>query len=105
MINKMHILLSIGNKNTYQLPSKVIEYISLGKPVLHFAEISNDPMYKFEHLFNNLKIINRNTQKEDLQKFLQNFQLQTVKFDIDNFENNFTSKSIIENLNSSLHNK
>ncbi len=105
MINKMHILLSIGNKNTYQLPSKVIEYISLGKPVLHFAEISNDPMYKFENLFNNLKIINSNTQKEDIQKFLQSFQLQTVKLNIDNFENNFSSKSIIENLNSSLHDK
>ena len=48
MINSMHILLSIGNTNIYQLPSKVIEYISLGKPVLHFAEIPNDPMYKFE---------------------------------------------------------
>ena len=105
MINKMHILLSIGNKNTYQLPSKVIEYISLGKPVLHFAEISNDPMYKFENLFNNLKIINNNTQKEDIQKFLQSFQLQTVKLNIDNFENNFSSNSIIENLNSSLHDK
>ena len=105
MINSMHILLSIGNSNTYQLPSKVIEYISLGKPVLHFAEISNDPMYKFENLFSNLKIINRNTQKDDLQKFLQNFQLQTVKLNIDNFENNFSSKSIIENLNSSLHDK
>ena len=53
----------------------------------------------------NLKIINRNTQKDDLQKFLQNFQLQTVKLNIDNFENNFSSKSIIENLNSSLHDK
>ena len=105
MINSMHILLSIGNTNTYQLPSKVIEYISLGKPVLHFAEISNDPMYKFENLFSNLKIINRNTQKDDLHKFLQNFQLQTVKLNIDNFENNFSSKSIIENLNSSLHDK
>ena len=105
MINSMHILLSIGNTNTYQLPSKVIEYISLGKPVLNFAEISNDPMYKFENLFSNLKIINRNTQKDDLHKFLQNFQLQTVKLNIDNFENNFSSKSIIENLNSSLHDK
>ena len=53
----------------------------------------------------NLKIINSNTQKEDIQKFLQSFQLQTVKLNIDNFENNFSSKSIIENLNSSLHNK
>ena len=105
MINSMHILLSIGNTNIYQLPSKVIEYISLGKPVLHFAEISNDPMYKFENLFSNLKIINSNTQKDDLYKFLQNFQLQTVKLNIDNFENNFSSKSIIENLNSSLHDK
>ena len=41
MIDNFHILLSIGNTNKYQLPSKVIEYISLGKPVLHFAEIKD----------------------------------------------------------------
>ena len=49
MVSKMHILLSIGNFNKYQMPSKVIEYISLGKPVLHFAEIADDPLYNFEN--------------------------------------------------------
>ena len=63
MVNKIHILLSIGNFNKYQMPSKVIEYISLGKPVLHYAEIVDDPLYNFEKLFDNLKIINSKTQK------------------------------------------
>ena len=47
MVNEIHILLSIGNLNKYQMPSKVIEYLSLGKPVLHYAEIEDDPIYNF----------------------------------------------------------
>ena len=105
MVNEMHILLSIGNMNVYQLPSKVIEYIGLGKPVLHFAELSDDPMYKFENLFSNLKVISQKTDEKEIQAFLDIFKLQKYNFDIENFEYNFSSKKIIENLNSSLHNK
>ena len=53
MVDKIHILLSIGNFNKYQMPSKVVEYLSLGKPVLHYAEIIDDPLYNFEKLFDN----------------------------------------------------
>ena len=42
MLTSLHCLLSIGNLNPAQLPSKVIEYISTGKPVLHFVEIKDD---------------------------------------------------------------
>ena len=105
MVNEMHILLSIGNMNVYQLPSKVIEYIGLGKPVLHFAELLDDPMYKFENLFSNLKVISQKTDEKEIQAFLDIFKLQKYNFDIENFEYNFSSKKIIENLNSSLHNK
>ena len=98
MVNNFHILLSIGNKNTYQLPSKVIEYISLGKPVLHYAEISSDPMYRFETLFENLKIIDKNTIENDLLEFLKNFQFNQVEFNYKEFENNFSPKHIIDNL-------
>lgn len=35
------MLLSIGNSKTKQYPSKIFEYISVGKPIIHFA-FSND---------------------------------------------------------------
>ena len=74
MVSKMHVLLSIGNFNKYQMPSKVIEYISLGKPVLHFAEIADDPLYNFNELFDNLKIINSTTTKNELENYFENIR-------------------------------
>ena len=44
MSSTVHCLLSIGNLNNKQLPSKVVEYISTGKPVVHFSEIDEDPV-------------------------------------------------------------
>jgi len=99
MINNFHLLLSIGNTNKYQLPSKVIEYISLGKPVIHFAEISSDPMYRFEKLFTNLKIINKETQLSDIYNYLKTFQTGSFDFNYDNFIENFGSNAIIKELN------
>jgi hypothetical protein len=99
MINNFHLLLSIGNTNKYQLPSKVIEYISLGKPVIHFAEISSDPMYRFEKLFTNLKIINKETQLSDIYNYLKTFQTGNFDFNYDNFIENFGSNAIIKELN------
>tara|TARA_X000000368_G_scaffold71288_1_gene51936 strand:- start:1139 stop:2362 length:1224 start_codon:yes stop_codon:yes gene_type:complete len=99
MINHFHLLLSIGNTNKYQLPSKVIEYISLGKPVIHFAEIHSDPMYRFEKLFTNLKIINHETQPSDINNYLKTFQNGSFDFNYDNFIENFGSNAIIKELN------
>ena len=53
------------------MPSKVIEYLSLGKPVLHYAEIIDDPLYNFEKLFDNLKIINSKTTKNELEIYFE----------------------------------
>ena len=99
MINNFHILLSIGNTNKNQLPSKVIEYISLGKPVIHYAEISTDPMYRFEKLFTNLKIVNKETQLNDINNYLKMFQNGTFDFSYKNFDENFGSNAIIKELN------
>tara|TARA_B100001093_G_scaffold352946_1_gene337441 strand:- start:417 stop:1640 length:1224 start_codon:yes stop_codon:yes gene_type:complete len=99
MINNFHFLLSIGNSNKYQLPSKVIEYISLGKPVIHFAEIPSDPMYRFEKLFGNLKIINKETKPSEFKNYLKLFQNGTFGFNNDNFIEYFGSNSVIKKLN------
>lgn len=37
-------LISIGNKNTIQTPSKIFEYFSVGHPIVHFSFDRNDPV-------------------------------------------------------------
>ena len=98
MVSKMHILLSIGNFNKYQMPSKVIEYISLGKPVLHFAEIADDPLYNFNDLFDNLKIINNKTTKNEIENYFDNIRENRLELNIGNFNNNFSATELINNL-------
>jgi hypothetical protein len=98
MLEEMHVLLSIGNFNKYQLPSKVIEYVSLGKPVLHFAEIKDDPLYGFQDLFRNFKIISKNTSSREIEEFLKVFELGEFNFDLRTFNDNFTPKKIVDDL-------
>jgi hypothetical protein len=41
------LLVNIGNTTSYQLPSKVVEYASTGKPVLNIYKIHNDSSTQF----------------------------------------------------------
>jgi len=41
------ILVNIGNSVPYHLPSKVVEYISTGKPILNLVRSTNDSSYEF----------------------------------------------------------
>jgi hypothetical protein len=41
------LLVNIGNTTSYQLPSKVVEYASTGKPVLNIYKIPNDSSTEF----------------------------------------------------------
>lgn len=41
-LENANIILNIGNKISNQTPSKVYEYISMGKPVINFHSIKND---------------------------------------------------------------
>ena len=45
------ILINIGNKSTYQLPSKIIDYISVKKPILNICSINNDSSKKYLSFF------------------------------------------------------
>ena len=99
MAESMHCLLSIGNLNPTQLPSKVIEYISTGKPVVHFAQIENDPVIKIANDFDNLFII---TSKTNLDKFfieLTDYFKSVSTFNKNLFVEQYTSTSIIKLLN------
>jgi glycosyltransferase involved in cell wall biosynthesis len=41
------VLVNIGNESPYELPSKVVEYATLGKPVLNISKIDNDSSTAF----------------------------------------------------------
>jgi glycosyltransferase involved in cell wall biosynthesis len=41
------VLINIGNDNCYQLPSKLAEYVSLGKPIINLHTILNDSSKEF----------------------------------------------------------
>jgi len=98
MVDKIHILLSIGNFNKFQMPSKVVEYLSLGKPVLHYAEIIDDPLYNFEKLFDNLKIINSKTTKNELEIYFEFIKEKRFELDFENFNSKFSVSKLINDL-------
>jgi len=43
----MHVLVNIGNTTEYQLPSKIVDYLAAGKPVLHLSYVAQDPFLDF----------------------------------------------------------
>jgi glycosyltransferase involved in cell wall biosynthesis len=47
VMKEADVLVNIGNEFPYQLPSKVVEYASLGKPVLNLAKIDEDSSAEF----------------------------------------------------------
>ena len=98
MVNSAHCLLSIGNKNPNQIPSKVVEYLATGKPIIHFTEIDNDPVIKLSHEFDNLITLNKSVEQDNLLLLIEEMVNKIKKFDIDNFINNYTAKSIIDSL-------
>ena len=98
MVNSTHCLLSIGNKNPNQIPSKVVEYLATGKPIIHFTEIDNDPVIELSNQFDNLITINKSVEDENLPLLIQEMFKKIENFDTDKFINNHTAKSIINNL-------
>lgn len=50
VLQAMHeadILVNIGNNNSYQLPSKIVEYVAMAKPIVNLHTIENDSSKEF----------------------------------------------------------
>ena len=99
MGTSFHCLLSIGNLNPSQLPSKVIEYISTGKPVIHFAEIANDPVIKISENFENLIVVTKKSDPLFVNEQLTNVFQNIDKFDIEQFNNIYSAEAVAKKLN------
>jgi len=71
------LLLSIGNSDITQLPSKIFEYISTGNPILHFYTDSKDQVIKILNQYSGSYCIKSDEssikQEEKVRKTLTNF--------------------------------
>lgn len=47
VLSNSDVLVNIGNKTSYQLPSKLVEYIALGKPIVNIKSIEKDSSEEF----------------------------------------------------------
>lgn len=71
-ISSSEILLSIGNNNSSMVPSKIFEYISTGKKIIHFFYTSSDPSIQYLEKYNNAILVDMSLSLEENLKILKN---------------------------------
>ena len=70
-LEKANIIINIGNKISNQTPSKIFEYISLGKPILNFYSTKNDSSKKALDRYPLVLNIFNDFNKQDILSFNQ----------------------------------
>lgn len=65
-MQQMDFLLNVGNATTFQLPSKSVDYLASGKPIINFCSIEEDTFYNF--LSNKSLIINVFGKTREIEK-------------------------------------
>lgn len=74
MMLESNILVNIGNSVEMQVPGKLFEYISTGKPIIHFSKMKNDPALIYLNNYPSVFIINEWEDYSDLDiEALKNF--------------------------------
>jgi len=75
-------LLSIGNNDIGQFPSKIFEYISALKPIIHFAKYIDDPVNAILSKYkNSIVLIENDINIECLRGFLFNKNQNSIEFE------------------------
>ncbi|MDT2712546.1 hypothetical protein [Enterococcus dongliensis] len=67
------ILVSIGNIDISQTPSKIFEYIGTGKPIIHFYRDNSDPIINVLKKYGNALVINQFGNKLDNSDLIHRF--------------------------------
>ena len=84
------VLVNIGNDNIYQLPSKIVEYVITGKPIINIVKLANDSSTQFLANYPAKIIINDTSQsifEDELTKCLQ--FIQNLPSDVSQQERKF----------------
>jgi hypothetical protein len=85
-IANANILLSIGNTDITQLPSKIFEYISTGNPIIHFYSSKQDPGIEILNRYKNALCINNNDNNIEAS-LIEVFNKQATKVNFHEIEN------------------
>lgn len=74
-LKKSDILINIGNNNANQIPSKILEYIGLEKPILSFIRDKNDAALEYLNKYPYSYIIDENdeTSLDNIVQKIKNF--------------------------------
>jgi len=86
IIYESDFLLNIGNNNTLQEPSKLMDYISACKPIINITKVENDASTDLLRLYNqSLTILVNESSKFDQSKFnsLYSFIINPPKINMD----------------------
>lgn len=72
-MKRANILINIGNNVSFQTPGKIFEYMAMGKPIIHFCKIPDDPCL---HYFKNYPLVliikeYENRPEEDAEKITE----------------------------------
>ena len=80
MIHSMDILIDIGNTLDNMVPSKVLNYLSYGKPILHFSNCKNDPVKRIlENYSLSLSLpYNESINTREIVKFCEDMKGKTL---------------------------
>ena len=71
LIKQADILLSLGNLESPMMPSKIFEYISTGKPIIHFSSWEGDPCIPILSKYGNSLIISSDKDVFLIPQFLK----------------------------------
>ena len=79
-----HILINIGNRSSYQLPSKAVEYLAARRPVLHLSYTEEDPfaeLLEAGNLFFKWKPLDNESAStlEHLKEWINTVSLQNIE--------------------------
>lgn len=107
LINNSNIVINLGNKITNQIPGKIFELISSGKPIINFYYSENDPSLKY---FNRRPLcyslnLSKYTKEdaEGLINFIKESDGKTLTYeeavkDLKEYESEVAIKEFFENL-------
>ena len=97
LIEDADIVLNVGNKNSNQIPSKIFEYISYGKPIINFYDNENDTSLKILKEYPSVFNIKNGTDYSvnDVENFCEN-STEISEEKLEKIYENFLSKNVIK---------
>jgi hypothetical protein len=89
-IKEADVLVSIGNKHSTMVPSKIFEYISTGKKIIHFYLDDNDSCLKYLRKYKNALLIDEKESINFNLNIIINFIYHTERIiDLEYIDNEF----------------